>query len=326
MNPESIRAAGSFDQGHARAVRGLFDLQANGFVGVDFQQAEVTAEEMNRAVQGLHAHGTDRILLTLVTDKIDALCAKLECFERHRRNNPAVAATVVGYHIEGPYLCAEEGYRGAHDPDCMKDPSIAEFERLCAASGGNVRLITLAPERDGAAEFIRHAVKRGVRISIGHSNASEPDIDAAIAAGATMCTHLGNGVPTLLHRHDNVIYRLLARDELWAVFIPDGIHLPPATLRLFVRAKPADKVLFTSDCIAAAGGPPGRYRVGRLEVDVGADGVVREPGRPNFAGSSVTMDRAVENVRRFLGWTEARARAACGDDVARFFGLPPAAG
>jgi N-acetylglucosamine-6-phosphate deacetylase len=326
MSPDSSSSAGSGGDGPRAAPRGLFDLQVNGFAGIDFQQAEVTAEEMSRAVQALQVHGTDRILLTLITDKIDALCAKLERFERHRRNSPAVAATVVGYHIEGPYLSAVEGYRGAHDPNCMKDPSIAEFERLWDASGGNVRLITLAPEREGAAEFIGHATKRGVRIAIGHSDASESAIDTAITAGATMCTHLGNGVPTILHRHDNVIYRLLARDELWAVFIPDGIHVPPATLRLFVRLKPAERVLFTSDCMSAAGGPPGRYRIGRFEVDVGVDGVVREPGRATFAGSSVTMDRAVQNVQQFLGWTEARARAACGDDVARYFGLPPAVG
>jgi N-acetylglucosamine-6-phosphate deacetylase len=164
-------------------------------------------------------------------------------------------------------------------------------------------------------------VAHGVRVAIGHSNADERTIDAASAAGLTLCTHLGNGVPMQLPRHDNIIQRLLARDELTAVFIPDGIHVPPATLRNFVRAKPRDKVLFTSDCVTPAGAPPGRYTIGRHEVEVGADGVVREPGRPNLVGSSLTMDRAAENVQRYLGWTEAEARDACGAGVARALGL-----
>jgi N-acetylglucosamine-6-phosphate deacetylase len=124
-----------------------------------------------------------------------------------------------------------------------------------------------------------------------------------------------------LPRHDNIIQRVLARDELSAVFIPDGHHVPPGTLRNFVRAKPRDKVLFTTDCVAAAAAPPGRYPVGKLEVESGADGVVREPGKPNFAGSSLTMDQAARNVQRWLGWSEAEAREACGPGVRRALGL-----
>ena len=170
-------------------------------------------------------------------------------------------------------------------------------------------------EWPGSPEFIRHLVASGVTASIGHSNAGDAAIDAAVAAGLTMCTHVGNGVPQQMHRHDNIIQRLLARDELTAVFIPDGIHLPPATLRNFVRAKPRAQVLFTTDCMAAAGAPSGRYTIGHIEVEAGVDGVVREPGKPNFAGSSLAMDAAVENVRRFTGWTEAEAVHACGDGV-----------
>jgi N-acetylglucosamine-6-phosphate deacetylase len=136
-----------------------------------------------------------------------------------------------------------------------------------------------------------------------------------------MCTHLGNGVPLELPRHDNIIQRLLARDELDAVFIPDGIHLPRHVLRNFVRAKPVGKVLFTTDAMAAAGAGTGRYRIGRLEIEVGADGVVREPGKGNLAGSSLTMDAAAENVAAWLGWTAAEAAAACGERVRASVGL-----
>jgi N-acetylglucosamine-6-phosphate deacetylase len=299
---------------------GYFDLQANGFAGVDFQRA-VPLAAMEQAVAALHRHRTTRILITLITDTVDAFAAQLAHLEQLAAASPAVRAMVAGYHLEGPYLLPEPGYHGAHDPRKMKRPDRAEFDRLWRAAGERIRLITIAPEWPGSPEFIRHVVGHGVRVSIGHSNADDRAIDAAIAAGMTLCTHVGNGTPMQLPRHDNVVQRVLARDELTAVFIPDGIHVPPGTLRNFVRAKPRGQVLFTSDCIAAAGAPPGRYTIGTLEVESGADGVVREPGKPNFAGSSCTMDRCAENARRFLGWSGAEADHACGAGVAAALGL-----
>lgn len=300
---------------------GFFDLQVNGFAGVDFQQPGLSHAELTRVVTELRRHRTDRILLTLITDRIDSLCAKLANLEKLRATDPQLARVIVGYHLEGPYMSPTPGYHGAHNPALMKAPEIAEFERLQAAANGNVRLITLAPEQPGSPEFIQHITRRGVVAAIGHSEADDRQIDAAIAAGLTMCTHLGNGIPGHLHRHDNIMQRLLARDELYAVFIPDGIHIPPAVLRNFVRIKPRDKVLFTTDCMSAAGMGPGRYRIDRFEVEVGTDGVVREPGKANFAGSSLTMDRAAENLRRFLGWSEVEIAAACGSRVARSLGM-----
>lgn len=298
----------------------FFDLQVNGFAGIDFQQDRLTSSELEHAMYALHTHGTGRILLTLITDTVDNLCRRLEHLEHLRRLSPLAAQIIVGYHLEGPWLLAEPGYHGAHDPAVMKDPTTADFERLWAASGERLKLITLAPERPGSPEIIAHISKKQIRVAIGHSNADDHQIDAAIAAGLTLCTHLGNGVPAHLHRHLNVVQRLLARDELTAVFIPDGIHLPSGVLRNYVRAKPLGKVLFTTDCMAAAGAPPGRHTLGRLITQVGPDGVVREPGKDNFAGSSLTMDRAAENVQTFLDWSPAQARAACSTDVASALG------
>lgn len=299
----------------------FFDLQVNGFAGVDFQSPALTQEELRRAVDALLAHATGGILLTLITDRLDALAAKLERIERFRAADPAIAAMVAGYHLEGPHMSALPGYHGAHPRELMTPPDCVAFDRLQVAAGGNIRLVTIAPELPGSPEFIRHVTAAGARVAIGHSAASDAEIDAAIAAGLTLCTHLGNGVPLELPRHDNIIQRLLARDELTAVFIPDGLHVPPGVLRNFVRAKPAGKVLFTTDCMAAAGAGPGRYRIGRLEIEVGADGVVREPGQRNFAGSSLTMDRAAANAGAWLGWAEAGVTAACGERVRAALGL-----
>lgn len=237
----------------------LFDIQVNGFAGVDFQRPDLSAADLRHAVDGLAAHKTLRFFLTLVTDGIGSLCAKLQNVERIRSADPLVAEAACGYHIEGPWLSLEPGYRGAHDPRHMGLPNIADFDRLQEAAGGHIKLLTLAPEQPGSAEVIQHAVSSGVQISLGHTNASNAVIDAAIGAGARFCTHLGNGVPSELPRHANVIQRLLARDELTAFFIPDGIHLPPFVLKNFFRAKPCGKALFTTDCMAAAGAPPGRY-------------------------------------------------------------------
>lgn len=304
------------------AVADLFDLQVNGFAGVDFQQPGLTTRELSRVVRALHAKQTSRILVTFITDDIDRLCTKLKQFEAFRKKNAAGAATFAGYHLEGPYLSQEPGFKGAHEARFMHDPSLAEFERLWDASGGNIRLMTIAPELKGSPEFIRHLVSRGVRVAIGHSNADDRAIDEAIAAGLTLCTHLGNAVPQQVHRHDNIMQRLLARDELYAAFIADGIHLPPNVLKTFVRAKPRKRVLFTTDCMSAAASPPGRYQIAHMEVEVGADGVVRMPGEKRaFAGSSLTMDQAVRNVETMTGWTAAEARAACSTRVAKYLGF-----
>lgn len=301
-----------------------FDLQVNGFAGVDFQDAAMTQASLRSAVDALLRHRTGGILFTLITDRIEALEAKLVQVERYRAADPLIRAMIAGYHVEGPHLSRLPGYHGAHPAELMTAPDRAAFDRLQTAANGRIRLVTIAPELPGSADYISHVVAAGTRVAIGHSQASDAEIDAAIAAGMTLCTHLGNGVPMELHRHDNIIQRLLARGELTAVFIADGLHVPPAVLRNFVRAKPREKVLFTTDCMAAAGAGPGRYRIGRLEIEVGDDGIVREPGKPNFAGSSLTMDRAAENVESWLGWSSADALAACGSRVRVALGLPEA--
>jgi N-acetylglucosamine-6-phosphate deacetylase len=304
----------------------LFDFQVNGFGGIDFQRDDVTAAQMQHAVATLRRHRVAAIFATLVTDEIDRLCRRFENLERLRVAEPATAAMIPGYHLEGPWLCPEQGYRGAHPEGPMHAPSLAEWDRLQSAAGGRIRLVTLAPEWPGSPEFIRELVRRGVHVSLGHTNASNAQIDDAIRAGARFCTHVGNGAPATMHRHDNIIQRLLARDELVACFIPDGVHLPPFVLKNFVRAKPIDRVLFTTDAMAGAGAPPGRYTIGRLEIDVGSDGIARQPGSPLFAGSTLTPDEGVRRVASYLGYSVAQATQLWSDAAAKAFGVTLPAG
>lgn len=305
----------------SRRKQKLFDLQVNGFAGVDFQSPDLELPQLLHVVEALQRHDTVGILATLITDSIDSLCWKLENFERLRNRDPRIAAVVKGYHLEGPWISCETGYHGAHSRELACDPKAADFLRLYDASGGNLKLVTLAPERRGSEEVVALAAAKGVRIGLGHTNASEADIDRAIEAGATLATHLGNAVPLEMHRHDNVVQRLLARDELIACLIPDGIHLPRFVLQNFYRAKPLGKVFFTTDCMSAAGSPPGVYPLAGYDLEVGEDGVVHLPGDGRFAGSSLTMDRAFSNVLSWLELEESAALAHCATAPAAHFGI-----
>lgn len=305
---------------HPPAAPDLFDFQVNGFAGVDFQSDTLTAADLRRAVDALARDGVAGIFLTLITAREAVLCTRFRRIEEMRASDPAIARMIRGYHLEGPWLRAEPGYCGAHPPALMCAPSVAAFAQLQAAAGGRIRLVTLAPEWPGSAGVITHLTQSGVHVSLGHTNATAAEIDAAIRAGARFCTHLGNGTPGTLPRHDNIIQRLLARDELTACFIPDGIHLPPFVLQNFFRAKPAGRALFTTDAMAAAGAPPGRYSLGDLAMTVGGDGVVRGPNG-GFAGSSLTPSRGVELTAKFLGLDEATARTCWSESALTAFGV-----
>lgn len=299
----------------------LFDLQVNGFAGVDFQSDDLNLSSLVHAVESLRKHDTAGILATLITDSVEALCKKLENFEALRNQDSRVASMIKGYHLEGPWISTEAGYHGAHPKVLAIAPQLEDFDRLYDASGGNLKLITLAPEREGAVTVIEAAVSKGVRIGLGHTNASVEALDAAIDAGATLATHLGNAVPLQMHRHDNVVQRLLSRDELVACLIPDGIHLPRFVLKNFHRSKPVGKVFLTTDCMSAAGSPPGVYPLAGYHLEVGVDGVVHLPGDERFAGSSLTMDAACRNAADWLSLEASEALALCSSLPAAHFGI-----
>jgi N-acetylglucosamine-6-phosphate deacetylase len=221
--------------------------------------------------------------------------------------------------VEGPYISGLEGARGAHDPRWVRPPDEAEFSALQEAAAGLISLVTLAPEVDGALAFIRRRVAEGIVVAIGHTSAGEKEILAAVEAGARLSTHLGNGCAGMLPRHENPITVQLGQDELMASFIADGHHLPPYLLKSFVRAKEVQRSILTTDCMSAAGAPPGRYRLADLELEVGEDRVVRQPGQSNFAGSALTLDRAVANTAQWCGVSLADAIDMAGLHPARLF-------
>ena len=272
---------------------GLFDLQVNGFAGVDFNAPDLTADRVSEALERMRATGVTRCLPTIITASFEQFAASVRVLGR--MPNHAIA----GIHMEGPYVSPVDGARGAHPREHVRPASVDDFKRRQDAAAGRIVLVTLAPEVPGAMPLIEHLVDSGVRVAIGHTDATPEQISEAIAAGATLATHLGNGCPEMLPRHPNVIWQQLAADALFASLIVDGHHLPPATVKAMVRAKGPQRTMLVTDATAAAGSAPGRYRIGGVEGRLGDDGRVSLPGTPYLAGSALTLDRAIANMVRF---------------------------
>jgi N-acetylglucosamine-6-phosphate deacetylase len=294
---------------------GLFDLQINGFGGVDFNAPELTADHVDRALESMRATGVTRCLPTLISSPLEEFAASARVLARSRH------AAIAGLHMEGPYLSPDDGPRGAHPPAHIIAATIDDFKRRQEAADGRIVLVTLAPEVDGAMALIEHLVAARVCVALGHTAAAASQIGEAIAAGATLATHLGNGCAQTLPRHPNVIWELLAADAVCASVIADGHHLPPSTLKAMVRAKDPRRTILVTDATAAAGSAPGRYRIGAVECELGADGRVSLPGTPYLAGSSLTMDRAIGNACRFTGLPLADVAPMASTNAARAVGM-----
>ena len=286
----------------------------NGFGGIDFNGPDLTADRCAQALERMRATGVTRCLPTLITSAFDRFAASARVLAR--LGDPAVA----GIHMEGPYLSSADGPRGAHPREHVTAASVDDFRRRQDAAGGRIVLVTLAPEVPGAVPLIEHLAAAQVRVAIGHTAATPSQIADAIAAGATLATHLGNGCAELLPRHPNPIWELLAADAVCASVIVDGHHLPPATVKAMLRAKGAARTFLVTDAIAAAGCAPGRYTIGGVDCSLGADGRVALPGTPYLAGSSLTLDRAIANTVRFTGWPVTDVIPMASSGPARYLG------
>lgn len=293
---------------------GFFDLQVNGFAGVDFNAPGLSAERVVEALERMRATGVTRCLPTLITSPLDGFAANARVLAR------VPHSAIAGLHMEGPYISPDDGARGAHPVEHVAAASRDDFARRQEAADGRIVLVTLAAEAPGALKLIEHLAASGVRVAIGHSAASPLQIADAIAAGATLATHLGNGCAQMLPRHPNVIWELLAADSVFASLIVDSHHLPPATVKAMVRAKGPRSTILITDATAAAASPAGEYTIGGVTAVLGSDGRVSLPGTPYLAGSSLTMDRAIANTARFTGLPIEEAAAMASSVPAAYLG------
>ena len=280
---------------------GFFDLQVNGFAGVDFNHPLLTPEKLHQAGRSLASTGVTRFLPTLITSSHDRMVHQLKIIAEGLRNDPLLQKMCLGIHLEGPYISHEDGPRGVHPREFVRLPRWEELEKFQEACEDRIKCITLAPEVEGAIPFIEKAVAYGIVIGIGHTHASEKIIEEAVQAGARLSCHLGNAPSAISSRYQNLIQKQLAMDQLMASMIMDGVHLPPNVAKNYIEAKGVDHIILITDSVAGAGAFPGRYTLGELEVEVGLDRTARLVGNSRLAGSTLTMDRAITNVIRFAG-------------------------
>ncbi len=309
------------DFGDGVMAPGYFDLHIHGSAGYDVMD---DAAEALPAIEHLLArHGVTSYFPTTVTAPMDTILRALErlanAIEKRESTNGEGKgrARPLGIHLEGPFI--SHARRGVHPPELLLAPTLNLFERIWQAARGHIRMMTIAPELDGAPEVIAEAARRGVCVSLGHSDADFETTERGIAAGARHATHTFNAMRPLSHnrldhRNPGILGAVLTDRRVSADIIADGVHLDPVIVKLFARAKGPEQTVLITDATSATGMPDGRYRLGSFEVEV-HDGKCMSNGK--LAGSVLTMDRAVRNLARFAEWELPQAVAAATQNPAR---------
>ena len=269
-------------------IPGLVDLQVNGYKGVNFSDVNLTQDDLCRACRGVFDAGTTGFLATVITSSVEVyehnlpiITTALQQDEFHGR--------LLGIHLEGPFISPAEGARGAHDSQWIGQADVGLLEQLLDWADGKVRLLTIAAELEGAEDLARYAAARGIAVSLGHQMAREQDIRRLVRAGAVSLTHLGNGVPAMLGRHENPIWAGLVNDDLVAMIITDGHHLPASLMKTIIRTKGAERCVVVSDVTSPAGLGAGRYNVLGHDVVLEETGLLHDPQTGYLAGSSAVM-------------------------------------
>jgi N-acetylglucosamine-6-phosphate deacetylase len=291
------------------ASPGYVDLQVNGYADVDFNADELRAEEVAPVCQRLRGDGVAGILATVITADVESMCRRLANIARVREADRAIEEIIWGIHIEGPFLNEQPGYIGAHPVEAARPADVDSAKRLLDAAGGLTRIVTLAPERDDGSRVTTWLTGQGVRVSAGHCNPSLDELRAAIDAGLSLFTHLGNACPMSLPRHDNIIQRALSlSDRLQIGFIADGVHVPYVALRNYLKCCGTDRAFIVTDAIRGAGLGPGEYSIGDQRVVVDENLATWAADRSHLVGSAGTMPRSADNLRQHLDLDDAAIR------------------
>jgi len=296
---------------------GLIDLQINGINGIEFNNPSLTREDIVKATYYLLSKGITTFLPTVITNSDKNILEIVRTIYMACISDAIVNDCIWGIHLEGPFISPEAGTKGAHDEKYIKPPDWKLLKRFQEAAGGKIKLITIAPEWEGSRSFIEKCKDHGILVSIGHSMANSEQISMAVKAGASLSTHLGNGVPLLLPRHPNIIWDQLAAEELYACIITDGIHIPDSFIKVVIKNK-AKAAIIVSDATCFAGMPSGEY-----QNHIGGTVIVDEEKRVSLksfpgllAGAAKTL---LENVEYLLSknlatlseaWQLASANAA----------------
>lgn len=291
---------------------GLIDIQVNGYNSVSFclegaentsaSNGNLTVSDVRKVTEGLWEEGVTTYFPTLTTNSQDLLIKNFGILAQ-AMDDPSQMGSIPGFHLEGPYISAVDGYRGAHPLEHVRKPVWDEFFEIYIASGEKILLITVAPEVEGAFEFIRKCRDLGIVVSLGHHNGMAGQIKQAIENGASLATHLGNGCANMVNRHHNPIWPQLADDRLKISFIADGFHLPPEMLQVFYKMKGAENIVITSDITSYAGLPPGTYRIkSGQSVEKTMEGNLRFSGQEGgLYGSASSLRNGVAHIMKVTG-------------------------
>lgn len=300
----------------------FIDIQVNGYGGQEFSSLDLTTEDVERIVLGMYEHGVTQVCPTLTTQSYEVLSHGMAMIRAACEASAEVDRLVGCVHLEGPYIAAEDGPRGAHPLVHCKPPDVNEFLKLQEASGGRIGLLTLSPEYENSADFIARVARDGVVVSIGHTAATGEQIREAVDAGARMSTHLGNGAHRSLRRHPNYLWDQMAEDRLVAGLIVDGHHLPPEVVKTIVRAKSPARCILVSDFSGLAGLDPGRYASSGGELEILEDGRLVIAGQDQLlAGASLPIGVGITNIMDFTGEDLPTAAAMATENPARLLNL-----
>lgn len=280
-------------------------MQVNGYAGVDFNSKQLAVEDLHEACKRLRADGVGQILATVITDAPEYMVIKLANIAKAVETDSLVREVIRGIHIEGPFLNPADGCIGAHPVRFVCPPDKVLMQRLLESASGLTRLVTLAPEIDGACGLTRSLVDSGITVSAGHCDSTRDELLAAIDSGLSMFTHVGNGCSLMLDRHDNIIQRVLSlSDKIWCCFIADGIHVPGFALANYLNVAGVDRSIVVSDAMSAAGLGPGNYKLGDINVSVDEQNRAELAGGDGrLAGSVATLPLLLEVLRDEIGLT-----------------------
>ena len=300
---------------------GFLDIQVNGYMGNDYSLEDLSEEQIAKIVFHLNRSGTTQHVPTIITTPRERILRNLKVITKAIQNSNDIARAISGIHIEGPFISPADGPRGAHNAAYVRPPNFNEFKEWQEAAEGRITIVTLAPEWEGALEFIQEITSMGVKAAIGHTAAPPDRIKAAVEAGARLSTHLGNASHPLIPRLRNYLWEQLAEDRLMAGIICDGFHLPKSVVQVFTRAKGVDRLILVSDAAYLGGLNPGLYRWNEIEVRVFDDGHLGLPGTESLAGAAHLLDWDIPRFMEFTGFSLSETIPLCTRDPGRTQGF-----
>ncbi|MEM7473835.1 MAG: N-acetylglucosamine-6-phosphate deacetylase [Planctomycetota bacterium] len=315
----SLESLTTADIYRASGMRGYVDLQVNGYEGIDFNAADLTIDEVETAAAAMQRDEVAAALPTVITASPAHMLHCISVLRKSIEELPNVSQVFRGIHIEGPFLSHVDGYIGAHPKEHASPQNEALLARLLDAAGPWAKLLTLAPEIDTAGRMTRLCRERKIVVAAGHSDASIKDLEDCVEQGLSLFTHLGNGCPRLMDRHDNIIYRALRfKDLINYSLIADGFHVPEVLFRNLLDWVPREHLLVVSDAISAAGLGPGEYQLGSRMVKIGEDRACRDASGEHFVGSASTMANAESWLLDVIGLDQATRNMLLVENPAAF--------